>query len=60
MNIINVKFLKMTFHKIMSEKFFGKFYADTFSDCPCDIYTSVSEKDSSSEYSSDSDNVNTR
>ena len=51
----------MTHHKILSEEeFFGKFYADTFSDCPSDIYTSVSEGDSSSEYSSDSDDVNNR
>ena len=60
MNIIHVNFLKMTYHEILSEKFFGKFYADTFSDCPHDIYTHVSEEDSSSEYSSDSDNVNIR
>ena len=44
----------------MSEEFFGEFCADTFSDCPSDIYTSVSEDDSSSEYSSDSDDVNIR
>ena len=31
-----------------------------FADSPSDIYTSVSEDDSSSEYSSDSDNVNIR
>jgi len=44
----------MTHRKILSEKeFFSKFYAD----CPSDIYTSVSEDDSSSEYSSDSNNV---
>ena len=41
----------------MSEE---EFYADAFSDCLSDIYTSVSEDDSSSEYSSDSDNVNIR
>ena len=36
-------------HEILSEEeFFGEFYADTFSDCPNDIYTSVSEDDSSS------------
>ena len=50
----------MTHHEILSEKFFGEFYADTFSDCPSDIYTSVSEDDSSSEYNSDSDDVNNR
>ena len=44
----------MTHCKILSEKeFFSNFYAD----CPSDIYTSVSEDDSSSEYSSDSDDV---
>ena len=51
----------MTHSKPLSEEeIFGEFYADTFSDCPSDIYTSVSEDDSSSEYSSDSDNVNIR
>ena len=50
----------MTHHEILSEEFFGEFYADTFSDCPSDIYTSVSEDDSSSEYSFDSDDVNIR
>ena len=44
----------------MKKNFFGEFHADTFSDCPSDIYTSVSEDDSSSEYSSDSDDVNSR
>ena len=51
----------MTTHEILSEEeVFGEFYADTFSDCPSDIYTSVSENDNSSEYSSDSDDVNIR
>ena len=51
---LNLKFSKMTHRKILSEKeFFSKFYAD----CPSDIYTSVSEDGSSSEYSSDSNNV---
>ena len=51
----------MTRCKILSEEeFFGEFYADTFSDCPRGISTSVSENDSSSEYSSDSDDVNIR
>ena len=46
--------------KTLSEKeFFSESYADT-SDRPSDIYTSVSEDASSSEYSSDSDNVNIR
>ena len=51
----------MMHNKILNkEEFFGDFYADTFSDCPSNIYTSVSEDDNSSEYSSDSDNVNIR
>ena len=37
--------------EILSEEFFGQFYADTFSDCLSNIYTSVSEDDNSSEYS---------
>ena len=61
MYIINVKFSKMTHREILSEvEYFGEFYADAFSDCPSDIYTSVSEDDSSSEYSFDSDDVNSR
>ena len=53
----HLKFSKITHCKILSEKeFFSKFYAD----CPSDIYTSVFEDDSSSEYSSDSDNMNIR
>ena len=47
-------------HEILSEEFRGEFYADIFSDCPSDKYTSVSEDDSSSEYSSDSDDVTIR
>ena len=47
----------MTHHKILSEEFFGEFYADTFSDYPSNIYTGLSEYGSSSEYSSDSDSV---
>ena len=45
-------------HKILNKEFFGDFYADTFSDCPSNINTSISEDDSSSEYNSDSDDVN--
>ena len=45
--------------EILSEEFFGEFYADT-SDCPSDIYINVSEDGSSSEHSSDSDDVNIR
>ena len=38
-------------HEIMSkEKFFGEFYAAIFSDCPSNIYTSVSKDDSCSLY----------
>ena len=49
----------MMHHDILSiEEFFSEFYADTFSDCLSNIYTSVSEHGSSSEYSSDSDSVN--
>ena len=48
----------MIHHEILSEEFFGEFYDDTFFDGPCSIYTSVSENDSSSEYSSDSHDVN--
>ena len=47
--------------KILSEEeCFSEFYPDSFSDCLRDIYTSVSEDDSSSELSSDSDDVNIR
>ena len=42
------------------EEFFGEFYADTFSDYQSDIYTSVSEDDSSSEYNYDSGDVKIR
>ena len=57
---ITIKFLKKTHHEILSEEaFFGEFYADT-SDCPSDIYINVSEDGSSSEHSSDSDDVNIR
>ena len=47
----------MTHCIILSEEFFGEFYADAFSDYPSDIYTGASEYGSSSEYSSDSDDV---
>ena len=40
-------------------KFFSEFHIDIFSDCPSDVYTSVSEDDSSSEYIY-SDDVNIR
>ena len=44
----------------MSEEFFGEFCAATFFDFPGNICTSVSDGDSSSEYSSDSDGMNMR
>ena len=50
----------MMHYEIMSEEFFSEFYANTASDCLRKIYTSVSEHDSSSEYSPDSNNVNIR
>ena len=50
----------MTHREILSEKIFSEFYADILSECLSDIYVSVSEDDSSLEYSSDSGNVNIR
>ena len=51
----------MIHHEILSEEeFFGEFYVETCSDCLSNVYTSVSEDDSSSEYSSNSYNVNIR
>ena len=51
----------MMHHEILGEEeFFDEFYADIFSDCLSDINTSILESDSSSEYSSDSDDVNVR
>ena len=44
-------------HEILSEEFFCEF-VQVLPDSLSDIYTSVSEDDSSSEYSSDSDHVN--
>ena len=43
-------------HEILSEEFFCEF-VQVLPDSLSDIYTSVSEDDSSSEYSSDSDSV---
>ena len=61
MHIKNIKFSKLTHRKILNkEEFFAEFYTGTFSDFPSDIYTSVLEDDSSSKYSSDSNNVNIR
>ena len=58
---ITIKFFKRTHHEILSEEaFFSEFYADTFSDCPSNINTRISEDDSSSEYTSDSDDVTIR
>ena len=45
---------------LREEEFFGEFYADTFSDCPSNINTSISEDDSSSEYTYDSGDVKIR
>jgi len=51
----------MMHHEILSEEeFFSEYYADTSFDHLRDIYTSVSEGDSSSKYSSDSANMNIR
>ena len=50
----------MTHCEILSEELYSRFYADAFSDCPSYMYTSVSEDDSSSEYSVDSNHVNIR
>ena len=45
---ITVKFSKMTHREILNgEGCFGESYADTFSDCPSNIDTSVLEDDSS-------------
>ena len=61
MYVINRKFPKTMHHDISSvEEFFSEFYADTFSDCPSNINTRISEDDSSSEYTSDSDDVTIR
>ena len=52
-------FQKMTHHETLSDVLV--YYIQVLSlNCPSDIYTSVSEDDSASEYSSDSDNVNNR
>ena len=57
--IISKKISKTTHREILSEEeFFGEFYAYPFSDCPSNMYTN--EVGNSSEYSSDSDNVNIR
>ena len=48
-------------HEILTEEeFFSEFHANTLSDYPNDTYTSVSEDDSSSGYSSDSGDTNIR
>ena len=46
--------------KLSEEEFFSESDADTVSACPSDIYTSVSEDNSSSNYTSDSDDVTIR
>lgn len=45
---------------LSDEEFFGELHADTSSDCLSNTYTSVSEEDSSSEYSSKSGDLNIR
>ena len=45
---------------VSEEKFLSEFHADAFSDCPSNINTRISEDDSSSEYTSDSDDVTIR
>ena len=51
----------MVHHEISSEEeVLGEFYADIFSYYLSNTYTSVSEDDSSSEYTPDSDDVNIR
>ena len=47
----------MPHHKILSKGLYSEFYADTFSDHLDDIYNSVLEDDSSSEYSEHSGSV---
>ena len=44
----------------MRGELFSEFYADTCSNCPSEIHSSVSKGGSSSEDSSDSDDVNVR
>ena len=49
----------MTHGEILcKDEFLSEFYGNTFSDRLSNVHTSVSEYDSSSEHSSDSDNVN--
>ena len=50
----------MHHNSLSEEEFFSEYYADAFSNSPSDICTSVSEDDSSSECSSDSDSVSNR
>ena len=45
---------------LSEEEFFSELCTNTFSDYPSDMYTSVSEDDSSSGYSSDSGDMNIR
>ena len=52
---ITIKFQKWCIIKFWVKEFFGEFYAVTSSDCLSNINNSVSEDDSSSEYSSDSE-----
>ena len=51
----------MAHHETSSEEeVLGEFYADIFSYYPSNTYTSVSEEDSPSEYSSKSGDLNIR
>ena len=59
LTFIIVKFLT-THREILSEELIAELYADTFSECPSDIHATVSDDNSSLEYSSDSEDVNIR
>ena len=50
----------MHHNSLSEEEFSSEYHADSFSDCPSHIRTSVSEDDSSAECSSDSDSVSNR
>lgn len=56
--MITVKSSKITHGEILhKDEFFSEFYGNTFSDCLSNVHTSVSEDDSSSEHSSDPDDM---
>ena len=58
--LINLQYFFFFYEILSEESFFGEFYADTFSDCPSNIDTRISEDDSSSEYTCASDDVTIR